>query len=82
MIQNLLRANLSTTDRYFSGIMELIFSDKPPKALIQKIEGTDDNLFSGISDEEGEETEDFGIGEFNPEPDEDEEEEGPQRRFG
>jgi len=88
MIHNLLQANLSTMDRYFSGIMELIYSEKSPKELIQKIEGSEENLFSGVNDEdEEEETEDFGTGEYHPEidadaDDDEEEEEGPQRRFG
>ena len=29
MIDNLLRANLTTTDRYFGGLMELIYGDRP-----------------------------------------------------
>jgi hypothetical protein len=84
MIHNLLQANLSTMDRYFSGIMEVIYTEKSPKELIQKIEGSEENLFSGVSEEEDEETEDFGAGEYHPEidTDDDEEEEGPQRRFG
>lgn len=85
MIHNLLQANLSTMDRYFSGIMEIIYTEKSPKELIQKIEGSEENLFSGVGEEEEEETEDFGAGEFHPETDVDddeEEEEGPQRRFG
>jgi len=38
VMDNLLRANLSTTDRYFRGIMEVIFGDKAPTEAIQTIE--------------------------------------------
>jgi len=38
MIDNLLRANLTTMDRYFSGLMELIYGDKPAGEIIKKIE--------------------------------------------
>jgi len=87
MVHNLLQANLSTMDRYFSGIMELIYSEKSPKELIQKIEGAEEHLFSGAEEDEedDEEAEEFGAGEFHPETDvdvDDDEEEGPQRRFG
>jgi hypothetical protein len=78
MIHNLLQANLSTMDRYFPGIMELIYSEKTPKELIQKIEGAEPPFLAGEDDEEP----DFGSDEFNPEADDDEEEEGNQRRLG
>lgn len=38
IIDNLLRANLSTMNRYFPGFMELIYSDKSAAEIIQKIE--------------------------------------------
>ena len=38
MIDNLLRANLSTINRYFTGLMELIYSDRLVIDLIKKIE--------------------------------------------
>ena len=82
MIDNLLKANLSTMNRYFPGMMELIYSDKEPKELIQKIEGMEDSLLD--DDDDDDEMEDFGAGdEFRPDPDPDEdEEEGNQRRYG
>ena len=80
MIHNLLQANLSTMDRYFPGIMELIYSEKSPKELIQKIEGIDGSVHE--TDDEDEEP-DFGGGEFRSESDtDDDEEEGNQRRLG
>ncbi len=39
MIDNLLQANLVTMDRYFPGMMELIYADRSPGELIAKIEG-------------------------------------------
>jgi hypothetical protein len=80
MIDNLLRANLSTMNRYFPGMMELIYSDKSPKEAIQKIEGAEDT--EEASHEDGDEHEDFGLGEFHPDAtDEDEEEpEGEDKR--
>src|SRR5262245_44875101 len=38
MIDNLLRANLSTVNRYFAGLMELIYSDKPAADIVRRIE--------------------------------------------
>ena len=61
MIDNLLRANLTTIDRYFSGLMELIYGEKPPSEIIKRIEtphGEEDALDAdeaGIDDEEDEE---------------------------
>jgi hypothetical protein len=78
MIHNLLQANLYTMDRYFSGIMEVIYSDKEPKDLIQKIEGMESALPAiGDDDEEPD------LGDFRPDADaEDEDEDGNQRRLG
>jgi hypothetical protein len=66
MVDNLLRANLSTVNRYFAGIMELIYGEKSPVELIAKIESpslTDDDAIDSESfgqddseDEEEEET--------------------------
>jgi hypothetical protein len=69
MIDNLLRANLSTMNRYFAGMMELIYSDKTPKELIQKIEGTEEGDESLHHDDDDEEEDTFGSGEFRPEVD-------------
>src|SRR5262249_10540066 len=83
MIDNLLRANLSTMNRYFPGMMELIYSDKSPKDLIQKIEGAEEAEMSGVDSDDDEE-EDYGAGEFRIEPDDDDEEEqgGDKRQLG
>jgi len=91
MIHNLLQANLSTMDRYFPGVMELIYSEKSPRDLIQKIEGADGLLVSEGEGEDEDEDEDedeeepeFGSSEFTPDDtdEEDEGEEGNQRRYG
>jgi hypothetical protein len=79
MIHNLLQANLSTMDRYFPGIMELIYSEKTPKELIQKIEGAE-NPYASVNEEDEDDdsdTEEFGT-DYRPEDDDDES----QRRFG
>jgi hypothetical protein len=80
MIDNLLRANLTTTDRYFSGLMELIYGDKTPSEIIKKIEtppgGMDalDADEGGIDDDDEDEEMPFA-------PDEDEDEEDGGKRF-
>lgn len=83
MIDNLLRANLSTMNRYFSGMMELIYSDKTPKELISRIEGVEDSesVIDGDDDEGDQDDEDYG-GEFHPEPDPDDDEDENKRRLG
>src|SRR5262249_6065484 len=86
MIDNLLRANLSTMNRYFPGMMELIYSDKAPKDLIQRIEGTEDPEEAAVrEDDDDDDDEEFGPSEYRPEtePDEDDEEgEDHKRRLG
>jgi hypothetical protein len=88
MMDNLLRANLSTMNRYFPGMMELIYSDKAPKDLVAKIEGAEDaEIAAGEGEDEDDDEEGiFGSSEFKPDLDEDDdEEEGPegeQRRLG
>jgi hypothetical protein len=42
MIDNLLRANLSTMNRYFTGLMELIYGGRSPEDVIQEIESPDE----------------------------------------
>jgi hypothetical protein len=42
MIDNLLRANLSTMNRYFKGLMELIYGSRSAAALIKEIEQPDE----------------------------------------
>jgi hypothetical protein len=78
MIDNLLRANLTTIDRYFAGLMELIYGEKSAAEIIKRIEtppGDIDPLDAddiGIDDDDDEEMP------FAPE-DDDEEEEGGKR---
>jgi hypothetical protein len=60
MIDNLLRANLSAINRYFNGLMELIYSDTPASDLIQRIETppvVSDALDDDSSDDEDEDEE-------------------------
>ena len=87
MIDNLLQANLVTMDRYFSGMMELIYTDKSARELIKKIEvgaaeseGEDTDLFmeAGLADDD--ERDEFDGTEFRA--DEDDEEEGNRRQAG
>ena len=77
MIDNLLRANLSTTNRYFAGLMELIYSEKPAADIVRRIE-TPPGGSSALDDlDEDDDDED----EETPyAPDEDEDEDG-NRRF-
>lgn len=81
MIDNLLRANLSTMNRYFPGMMELIYSEKTPRELVQKIEGIDEDAEEAIGlgiddDDEDEDDEDFGGAEYRADADDDDEEDG------
>lgn len=77
MIDNLLRANLTTTDRYFNGLMELIYGDQPAVEIIRRIEtppgGIDPLDAEDFGDEDDEEMP------FAPDEDEDEDEGG--KRF-
>ena len=79
MIDNLLRANLTTTDRYFNGLMELIYGDRPAVEIIRKIEtppGGTDALDADADEDDDEDDEEMP---FAPDEDEDEEEGG--KRF-
>lgn len=58
IIDNLLRANLSTINRYFAGIMSVIYSDKDVTELIHTIEIPSANSRSKNDDEDDEEYED------------------------
>ena len=51
IIDNLLRANLSTMNRYFSGIMGVIYGERPATFYIRKIEHPD-SVMDEIEDEE------------------------------
>ena len=79
MIDNLLRANLTTTDRYFSGLMELIYGDHPAAEIIKRIETPPGGLDAVDADEAGDEDEDDEEMPFAPDEDEDEEDGG--KRF-
>lgn len=76
MIDNLLRANLTTIDRYFSGMMELIYGEKSAVDIIRRIEtppGDRDPLdddFDALDDDEDEELP------YAPDEDDDEEDSG------
>jgi len=76
MIDNLLRANLTTIDRYFSGLMELIYGEKPAAEIIKRIEtppGDEDPLDADEGDlDDDDEEMPFA-------PDEDDEEEDGKR---
>lgn len=75
MIDNLLQANLVTMDRYFSGMMELIYTEKSPRELVQRIEGYDETSEFGVADDvddDEEDEEDLGESEFRVDDDEEE----------
>ncbi|HJZ94777.1 MAG TPA: YbjN domain-containing protein [Gemmataceae bacterium] len=55
MIDNLLRANLSTINRYFSGLMELIYGEKPAADLVKRIE-TPPGGSDAVDEDDDEET--------------------------
>jgi len=77
MIDNLLRANLSTINRYFAGLMELIYGNQPPSEIIKRIE-TPPSGSDAVDEEESEDDDDE---EMPFAPDEDEEEEEGGKRF-
>lgn len=74
MVDNLLRANLSTMFRYFPGMMRLIFGDRPARDLIEEIEGRGaaEDEFAALEDD-GDEPADFEGHEFPVDDDEGEE---------
>jgi hypothetical protein len=76
MIDNLLRANLSTINRYFAGLMELIYGDKPASEVIKRIEAPPGGS-DALDEEEGDDDDDEEMP-YAPE-DEDEEEDGRNR---
>ncbi len=77
MIDNLLRANLSTVNRYYGGLMELIYGEKSAGEIVRKIETPPDDL-DAIDEDEVEDLDD----EETPfsSSDDDEDEDG-HRRF-
>src|SRR5262245_36050960 len=82
MIDNLLRANLTTMDRYFNGLMELIYGDKPAAEIVRRIETPPGEPDALDSDEIGLDDDDDGDDEEMPfAPDEDEDEDDRQKRF-
>ena len=75
MIDNLLRANLSTINRYFDGIMGVIYSDHSSEDLIKQIEAPSAAGEFDLDDAGEDEPDD----KFTSEGDDDDEEE--HRRF-
>jgi len=75
MIDNLLQANLSTMDRYFNGMMEVVYGSKLPVELIAGIESPDndedDDEFA-IDDELDDDDDDDIPMDLNEEDDEEE----------
>jgi hypothetical protein len=78
MIDNLLRANLTTIDRYFAGLMELIYGDKPAEEIVQRIEAPPGEPDALDSDEIGLDDDDEEMP-FAPDDEEDDDERG--KRF-
>jgi hypothetical protein len=78
MIDNLLRANLHTIDRYFAGLMELLYGDKSAAEIIKRIETPSGELDPLDAD-------DAGIADDDEEmpfaPDDDDEDEDRDRRY-
>ena len=70
MIDNLLRANLHTMDRYFTGLMELIYGEKAASEIIKRIETPPGDLDPLDADDDGPNDEDE---EMPYAPDEDDE---------
>lgn len=61
MIDNLLRANLSTMNRYFPGLMKLIFANMSAKEAIESVEGSrlpSPNMMQSRSQDQDEQNED------------------------
>ena len=75
MIDNLLRANLSTINRYFPGIMSVIYSDREVLDLIREIEippATTDALDDDEDQSDDDEEEEIG---FLPDTDDEDDDE-------
>jgi hypothetical protein len=54
MIDNLLRANLTTCERYFRGLMEVLFGDREPRDAIQAIERPNQAKSENAAEDDGE----------------------------
>jgi hypothetical protein len=76
MIDNLLRANLSTINRYFAGLMELIYGEKPAADLVKRIE-TPSNGPDALDEDDDDDDDD----EETPFAPDDEDDEERHRRF-
>jgi len=61
MMDNLLRANLSTMNRYFNGVMQLIYSNRSATDLIREIEQPGSSVGSSMSIEDDDEEDDSDI---------------------
>jgi hypothetical protein len=65
MIENLMRANLMTMDRYFAGVMGVLYGDRDPAEAIAEMEEM-------APDQDDEDLEDMDFGGTEDEEDEDE----------
>ena len=74
MIDNLLRANLSTINRYFPGIMSVIYSDREVLDLIREIEIPPATTDALDDDEDQSDDEEEEIG-FLPDTDDEDDDE-------
>lgn len=90
MIDNLLRANLTTIDRYFAGMMELIYGEKSAVEIIRRIEtppddrdavDDDDRELGDDFDDDDDEDEDDDDDELPFAPDDEEDDEEREKRF-
>jgi hypothetical protein len=78
MIDNLLRANLTTTDRYFNGLMELIYGDRPVADIIRQIETPPGGMDALDADADEDDEDDA---EMPYAPDEDDEDDDVGKRY-
>jgi hypothetical protein len=69
MIENLMRANLMTMDRYFAGVMGVLYGDRDPAEAIAEMEELGHD-----HDEDDEDLEDIAFGEEDEDEGEEEEE--------
>jgi hypothetical protein len=77
MIENLMRANLMTMDRYFAGVMGVLYGDRDPAEAIAEMEedahdhGEDDDLddmgFGGEEEDDDEDDDGNGFTDAGPE---------------
>jgi hypothetical protein len=73
MIENMMQANLMTLDRYFTGLMAVLYGNRDPAEAVADME----NEAAGSSEEE-----DDDLMEFEDEDDEDDEDDDEGEEFG